>query len=100
MTRTKTTAIEATLPTAPATSTPEKSRIAQNATFEGRIRAAAGVDVFGTIRGGIEAVESVHIGRDALVEADVTALEVVVAGTYQGNLTCHDYVNITPTGCA
>ena len=92
-------------PTAPApapapqaSNTPNESLIAQEDTFEGQLKTATGVRVLGTVRGGIESQRSVRIEAGAHVEADITAEEVVVAGTYTGNLTCRNRVEITSTG--
>ncbi len=54
--------------------------------------------VLGTVRGGIESQRSVRVEAGANVEADITAEEVVIAGTYAGNLTCRNRVEITATG--
>ena len=75
-----------------------ESFIAQEDTFEGQLKTTNGVRVLGTVRGGIESEQSVRIDEGAHVEADITAEEVVIAGTYSGNLSCRNRVEITATG--
>jgi cytoskeletal protein CcmA (bactofilin family) len=52
----------------------------------------------GTVRGGIESSQYVHIEENAHVEADISAEEVVIAGEYSGKLTCRQRVEIRATG--
>jgi cytoskeletal protein CcmA (bactofilin family) len=72
-----------------------ESIIAQEDTFEGQIKTTTGVRVMGTVRGTIESQRSVRIEAGARVEADISAEEVVIAGTYSGSLTCRNRVEIT-----
>ena len=72
-----------------------ESIIAQEDTFEGQIKTTTGVRVMGTVRGTIESQRSVRIEEGAQVEADISAEEVVIAGTYSGTLTCRNRVEIT-----
>ena len=74
-----------------------ESLIAQEDTFEGQIKTTTGVRVLGTVRGTIESERSVRIEAGALVEADISAEEVVIAGTYSGTLTCRNRVEIAST---
>ena len=75
-----------------------ESLIAQEDTFEGTLRTASGVRVLGTVQGRIDAQQYVRVEPGAQVEADITAQEVIIAGTYQGNLTCHNRVEIAASG--
>jgi cytoskeletal protein CcmA (bactofilin family) len=77
---------------------PEESLVAREDTFEGQLRTTRGVRVLGTVRGGIESSQYVHIDENAHVEADITAEEVVIAGEYSGTLTCRQRVEIRSTG--
>ncbi|HEX6292706.1 MAG TPA: polymer-forming cytoskeletal protein [Herpetosiphonaceae bacterium] len=79
-------------------SNPEESLVAREDTFEGQLRTTRGVRVLGTVRGGIESSQYVHIEENAHVEADITAEEVVIAGEYSGKLTCRQRVEIRSTG--
>src|SRR5688572_6268714 len=67
-----------------------ESLIAQEDIFEGTLRTANGVRVLGTVNGTIESQRYVRVEEGAHVEADITAQEVVIAGIYRGNLTCHN----------
>jgi len=81
-----------------ATAATNESVIAHDDTLEGQLKTVTGVRILGTVRGGIESQRSVQIESGAQVEADITAEEVVIAGTYSGNLTCRNRVEITSTG--
>jgi cytoskeletal protein CcmA (bactofilin family) len=85
-------------PTQQASTTTNESLIAQEDTFEGQLKTANGVRVLGTVRGSIESQRSVRVEEGAHVEADITADEVVIAGTYSGALTCRNRVEITSSG--
>lgn len=76
----------------------DESLVAREDTFEGQLRTTRGVRVMGTVRGGIESSQYVHIEEHAHVEADITAEEVVIAGEYSGKLTCRQRVEIRATG--
>lgn len=76
----------------------DESLVAREDTFEGQLRTARGVRVMGTVRGGIESEQYVHVEENAKVEADITAEEVVIAGEYVGKLTCRQRVEIRATG--
>jgi cytoskeletal protein CcmA (bactofilin family) len=76
----------------------DESLIAREDTFEGQLRTTRGVRILGTVRGGIESSQYVHIEENAHVEADITAEEVVIAGEYSGKLNCRQRVEIRATG--
>lgn len=76
----------------------DESLIAREDTFEGQLNTTRGVRIMGTVRGGIESQQYVHIEENAHVEADITAEEVVIAGEYSGKLTCRQRVEIRATG--
>ena len=75
-----------------------ESIIAQEDTFEGEVKTITGVRVLGTVRGTIESQRSVRIESGAVVEADIMADEVVIAGRFSGSLICRNRVEITATG--
>lgn len=76
----------------------DESLIAREDTFEGQLKTKRGVRVLGTVLGGIESEQYVHVEESAKVEADITAQEVVIAGEYSGKLTCRERVEIRSTG--
>ncbi len=77
---------------------PTETVIAREDTFEGQLRTSKGVRILGTVRGAIESATYVYIEPNALVEADISATEVVIAGDYSGNLNCRQRVEIQSTG--
>jgi len=77
---------------------PGVSVIGQQDTFEGTIKTLNGVRVLGTLRGKIEAQRSVRVEEGATVEADITAEEVVIAGSFTGYLVGRSRVEITAGG--
>ena len=81
-----------------ATGADSESVISREDTLDGELKTVTGVRVLGTVRGGIESQRTVRIESGAHVEADITAAEVVIAGTYSGTLTCRDRLEITATG--
>jgi cytoskeletal protein CcmA (bactofilin family) len=76
----------------------DESLVAREDTFEGQLRTTRGVRIYGTVRGGVESAQYVHIEENAHVEADITAEEVVIAGEYSGKLNCRQRVEIRATG--
>jgi cytoskeletal protein CcmA (bactofilin family) len=76
------------------------SLVAAGDTFEGKLITTNGVRVLGTVRGSIESKSNIQVDEDALVEADLTAENVTIAGTYKGKLNCNGRLEITSTGHA
>ncbi len=76
------------------------SVIAVGDVFEGKLTTTNGVRVRGTVRGTIESRSNIQVDADALVEADITAENVTIAGTYKGNLNCNGRLEITASGRA
>ena len=76
------------------------SLVAPGDVFEGKVTTTNGVRVQGTVRGSIESSSNIQVDADALVEADLTAENVTIAGTYKGNLNCSGRLEITETGRA
>lgn len=86
------------MPQSESASQPVETVVAREDTFEGQLRTSKGVRILGTVRGSIESASYVHIEANALVEADISATEVVIAGDYSGNLNCRQRVEIQSTG--
>jgi cytoskeletal protein CcmA (bactofilin family) len=85
-------------PQAEPSAQPTETVIARDDTFEGQLRTSKGVRILGTVRGAIESATYVYIEANALVEADISASEVVIGGEYSGNLNCRQRVEIQSTG--
>ena len=76
----------------------ENTIISPNLTIEGEVTADEQVIVQGTLRGKLTIEDTAIIERDALVEADVTAQVVLVAGTITGDVTADDRVDLQAGG--
>ncbi len=74
--------------------------IAAGDVFEGKLTTTNGVRVQGTVRGTIESKSNIQVDQNASVEADITAENVTIAGTYKGNLNCNGRLEITASGRA
>lgn len=94
------TAVETT--PAPATPAPARtvaeSVIGPDDFFDGHYRSERGVRIQGNARGSIESRQYILVEAGAQVEADLAAEEIMVAGTFTGNITCHGQLEITDTG--
>lgn len=66
----------------------------------GRVAGESSLVVHGTIRGSIEIAETLTIGESGYVEGDVTADEIVVEGTVQGEVTARSRIVLTGTARA
>jgi cytoskeletal protein CcmA (bactofilin family) len=63
-------------------------------TIEGEITTDDDVVVLGTVRGKVQAKDSVTIEAGALVEADISSGALSVAGAVTGNITSKDRVDL------
>lgn len=90
------------VPTPPAPATPARtvaeSVIGPDDFFDGHYRSERGVRIQGNARGSIESRQYILVEVGAQVEADLAAEEIMVAGTFTGNITCHGKLEITDTG--
>lgn len=75
----------------------ETTVIARADRIEGTLRVAEVLRVLGSVEGRIEAT-TVVIEDGARVNADVLADEVVIAGEYNGKLTCKQRLEVRPSG--
>ena len=65
---------------------------------EGEFTTDEDVVIEGTVRGTLTTAESLSIGSDGVVEADLRALSVVLAGQVTGNVTAGSRVDIQAGG--
>ncbi len=87
-------------PAAPAPVQQNVSVVAAGDVFEGKLTTTNGVRVLGTVRGTVESKSNIQVESDANVEADITAENVTIAGTYTGKLNCNGRLEITASGRA
>jgi len=76
------------------------SLVASGDVFEGKLTTTNGVRVLGTVHGTVESKSNIQVEADANVDADITAENVTIAGTYKGKLNCSGRLEITATGRA
>ncbi len=66
--------------------------------IEGEFTSQEEVVVEGSVRGTLSTEDAVSIAADAVVEADIRALSVAVAGQLTGNVTASERVDIQVGG--
>ena len=80
-------------------SRPAQALIGKSVIVKGEISGSEDLYVDGEVRGGIELREhSLIVGTNGKVEANVTAREIVVQGTLNGNVHATDKIEIRKTG--
>jgi cytoskeletal protein CcmA (bactofilin family) len=72
--------------------------IGDGLTVEGEITGDDEVVVHGTVRGTLTTTDAVSIGPSGVVEADVTASALSIAGQVTGNVTAQNRVDIQAGG--
>ncbi len=93
----------AAAPARPAAPSPLKAQpqafIGRSICIKGEVTGSESLHVDGRVEGPIQLADScLHIGQDATVISQVTAREVVVHGTLQGNSTLADRLEIRSGG--
>jgi cytoskeletal protein CcmA (bactofilin family) len=77
----------------------EQATIGRSLVIKGEITGAEALYIDGRIEGKITLTDNrVTIGRNGVVQADITAREVVVMGKVTGNIECTDRVDIRSEG--
>jgi cytoskeletal protein CcmA (bactofilin family) len=66
--------------------------------FDGRYRSERGVRIQGNARGSIESRQYIFVEGSAQVEADLSAEDITVAGSFNGKIECRRKLEITSTG--
>ena len=64
------------------------------ASLEGKITAPHTVQIYGNFSGEIHTSDSVTIGRNGVVVADVTAKSAQIGGKIQGNIICKELIEL------
>jgi len=73
------------------------SVLAAGLTVVGDIETEGTVRIDGRLEGSVRRAGSIIIGTDAVVQGNVSAREVVVGGSVQGNINAVDRVELQPT---
>ncbi len=76
------------------------SVVGRDDALDGAIRVRQALRIFGRVTGSVESESSITIEEGAVVEADITATEVTIAGSYSGKLVCRERLEIRPSGYA
>jgi cytoskeletal protein CcmA (bactofilin family) len=99
---TATTATAEVTPTTPrpaVTTTAEQATIGKSLVIKGEVTGSEALYIDGRVEGSINlAGNRVTVGRNGVVNANVTAREIVVLGKVRGNLTASDRVDIRSDG--
>jgi cytoskeletal protein CcmA (bactofilin family) len=72
--------------------------IGSGVTIEGEVTSDEEVVVHGKLRGTLSSGDSVSVGADGVVEADIKAASLSVAGQVTGNVTAKERVDIQAGG--
>lgn len=72
--------------------------IGEGLTVEGEFTSEEEVVVFGTLRGTLNSGGAVSVGGGGVIEADITAQSLSVAGHVTGNVASQDRVDIQTGG--
>ncbi|MGG1514014.1 polymer-forming cytoskeletal protein [Paenibacillus oryzisoli] len=72
--------------------------IGEGTVFEGRIKSEASLRIEGTITGDVDCAGDVIIGENGVVKSNISARDVVLAGSVHGNITTKGKLTITSTG--
>jgi cytoskeletal protein CcmA (bactofilin family) len=66
--------------------------------FDGHYRSERGVRIQGNARGSIESHQYIFVEDGAEVEADLSAEDITVAGSFKGKIECRRRLEITGSG--
>jgi cytoskeletal protein CcmA (bactofilin family) len=66
--------------------------------FDGRYRSERGVRIQGNARGSIESRQYIFVEGGAEVEADLSAEDITVSGSFNGKIECRRRLEVSSTG--
>jgi cytoskeletal protein CcmA (bactofilin family) len=72
--------------------------VSEGLTLEGEVTSDEEVVVHGTVRGTLKCTDVVSVGSGAVVEADIEAASLSVAGHVTGNVTAAERVDLQAGG--
>jgi cytoskeletal protein CcmA (bactofilin family) len=68
--------------------------LGKDSTINGELEVEGGVRIDGTIKGSVKATETVIVGAEGVIEADIDTKVVVVGGRVSGVITALDKVEL------
>jgi len=74
------------------------SVIAVDAVWTGNLECDGAIHVHGRMDGSLTSKEDIYIAEEALVDAKITAQNVLIAGRVKGSITCHGRFEALPQG--
>jgi cytoskeletal protein CcmA (bactofilin family) len=77
---------------------PQMTVVSHNTVWKGEIDSEESMHIHGKFDGVIRAQQDVYILEEATVAAEVTAQNVVIAGRYNGEVSCRARFEVLPTG--
>jgi cytoskeletal protein CcmA (bactofilin family) len=86
------------MPTPPAAREPVETVVGRESSVQGTIRSEHSIRVQGAAQGEIESKHAVYVEEGARVNAKVTASEITVSGSVDGQIFSTGRVEIKPTG--
>lgn len=78
----------------------QSSVIARNATWSGTLECNGSVEVLGSLMGEVHATGDIYVAPGAQVEARLRAVNVIIAGQFQGSVICDHRFEVTDSGDA
>ena len=82
---------------APAFARESAAVVDKNSELSGKLHSKGNVLIEGVFQGEVEAQETVLVERDALTEAKLCANDVIVSGSFDGQIECRHRLQITAT---
>ncbi len=65
---------------------------------EGELSSQGNVRIDGQVAGNIQTTQNLAVGEQAMISANIKALNIVIAGKVKGNVTAEEALEITETG--
>ncbi|MEX2459865.1 MAG: polymer-forming cytoskeletal protein [Paenibacillaceae bacterium] len=72
--------------------------VGEGSQFEGRIKSEASLRIEGMVTGDMECTGDVTVGEHGVVKSNITARNIVIAGSVHGNIMTKGTLKITSTG--
>jgi cytoskeletal protein CcmA (bactofilin family) len=85
-------------PDAPYTPPPASTVIGADIRLKGELHGDGPVVLLGSFEGEIVLTDTLHVGPEATIDANISAAAIVVAGSVRGNLSAETRVEILPRG--